>query len=58
MSSAELNEILAVVIPNTDESAEVFAENARRLLKAELGDSASLPACQRYINDVMMYQSF
>lgn len=53
MSSAELNEILAVVIPNTDESAEVFAENARRLLKAvilELGDSASLPACQRYIN--------
>ncbi|MDN5642971.1 MAG: type IV secretion system DNA-binding domain-containing protein, partial [Acinetobacter sp.] len=53
MSSAELNEILAVVIPNTDEGTEVFAENARRLLKAvilELGDSASLPACQRYIN--------
>ncbi|WP_335950153.1 type IV secretory system conjugative DNA transfer family protein [Acinetobacter bereziniae] len=53
MSSAELNEILAVVIPNTDESAEVFAENARRLLKAvimELGDKASLPECQRYIN--------
>ncbi|MDU5773848.1 MAG: type IV secretion system DNA-binding domain-containing protein [Acinetobacter sp.] len=53
MSSAELNEILAVVIPNTDESAEVFAENARRLLKAvimELGKGASLPACQRYIN--------
>lgn len=53
MSSAELNEILSVVIPNKDDGAEVFAENARRLLKAvilELGDKASLPACQRYIN--------
>lgn len=52
-SSAELNEILAVLIPNLDDSAEVFAENARRLLKAvviELGERASLSACQRFIN--------
>lgn len=54
-SAAELNEILAVIIPNNDASAEVFVENARRLLKAvilHLGSSASLPACQSYINNM------
>lgn len=53
MSSTELNEILSILIPNTDESAEVFAENARRLLKAiilELGEKASLVAVQTYVN--------
>jgi hypothetical protein len=54
ISSAELNEILSVLIPSGEESAEVFAENARRLLKAvvlELGENASLHNCQRYINN-------
>lgn len=53
-SSADINEILTVIIPTLDPSAEVFAENARRLLKAviiELGDKASLSTCQRYINN-------
>lgn len=52
-STAELNEILAVIIPEGEASAQVFVENARRLLKAvilELGERASLPECQRYIN--------
>ncbi|QHI24744.1 type IV secretory system conjugative DNA transfer family protein (plasmid) [Acinetobacter haemolyticus] len=52
-SSAELNEILSVIIPYTDDSSEVFAENARRLLKAvllELGEEASLPNAQKFIN--------
>lgn len=52
-SSAELNEILSVIIPYVDDSSEVFAENARRLLKAvllELGEEASLPNAQKFIN--------
>lgn len=53
ISSAELNEILSVIIPYVDDSSEVFAENARRLLKAvllELGAEASLPSAQKFIN--------
>lgn len=52
-NSAELNEILSVFIPYVDDSSEVFAENARRLLKAvllELGEDASLPNAQKFIN--------
>lgn len=52
-SSSEINEILSVIIPYTDDSAEVFAENARRLLKAvllELGEKASLPEARKFIN--------
>ncbi len=52
-NSAELNEILSVFIPYVDDSSEVFAENARRLLKAvllELGEEASLPNAQKFIN--------
>lgn len=53
-SAAEITEILNVIIPKGDESAEVFAENARRLLLAvllELDDKASLPNAQEFINE-------
>lgn len=52
-SSSEINEILSVIIPYVDDSSEVFAENARRLLKAvllELGEKASLPNARKFIN--------
>ena len=52
--SAEFNEVLNIIIPDSDSSdAKVFNDNARRLLKAvliELGPKASLPNAQRFIN--------
>ena len=52
--SAEFNEVLNIIIPDTDSAdAKVFNDNARRLLKAvliELGPKASLPNAQRFIN--------
>lgn len=54
-SSAELNEILCIIIVDDSAEARVFNDNARRLLKAvllELGDLASLPAAQNFINSM------
>lgn len=51
--SAEMNEILAVIIQDDSPETAVFTDTARRLLKAvliELGDKASLPNAQRFIN--------
>ena len=51
--SAEMNEILAVIIQDDSPDTAVFTDTARRLLKAvliELGDKASLPNAQRFIN--------
>lgn len=54
--SAEFNEVLNIIIPDSDSSdAKVFNDNARRLLKAvliELGSQASLPNAQRFINSM------
>ncbi len=54
--SAEFNEILNIIIADTDSAdAKVFNDNARRLLKAvllELGNKASLPNAQRFINSM------
>jgi hypothetical protein len=54
--SAEFNEVLNIIIPDTDSAdAKVFNNNARRLLKAvliELGAQASLPNAQRFINSM------
>lgn len=54
--SAEFNEVLNIIIPDSDSSdAKVFNDNARRLLKAvliELGPQASLPNAQRFINSM------
>ncbi|WP_307880247.1 type IV secretion system DNA-binding domain-containing protein [Acinetobacter seifertii] len=60
-SSAELNEILSVIIPYVDDSSEVFAENARRLLKAvllELGEEASLPNAQNSLTPKIILLTF
>ncbi|MCL4770477.1 MAG: type IV secretion system DNA-binding domain-containing protein [Burkholderiaceae bacterium] len=49
---ADLNEVLAVIIPPGEGDGAVFADNARRLLKAvlaHLGERASLPAARDYI---------
>lgn len=54
-SSAELNEILSIIIVDENADARVFNDNARRLLKAvllELGENASLPAAQDFINSM------
>lgn len=54
--SSELNEILNIIIADTDSAdAKFFNDNARRLLKAvliELGSQASLPNAQRFINSM------
>lgn len=54
--SAEFNEVLNIIIPDTDSAeSKVFNDNARRLLKAiliELGSQASLPNAQRFINSM------
>jgi len=54
--SAEFNEVLNIIVPDTDSAdAKVFNNNARRLLKAvliELRDQASLPNAQRFINSM------
>lgn len=54
--SAEFNEVLNIIVPDTDSAdAKVFNDNARRLLKAvliELGPKASLPNAQRFINSM------
>lgn len=52
---SEFNEVLNIIIPDTDSDAKVFNDNARRLLKAiliELGSQASLPNAQRFINSM------
>jgi type IV secretory pathway TraG/TraD family ATPase VirD4 len=49
---ADLNEVLAVIIPPGEGDGAVFADNARRLLKAvlaHLGERASLPAARDFI---------
>ena len=49
---ADLNEVLSVIIPPGDGDGAVFADNARRLLKAvlaHLGELASLPAARDFI---------
>lgn len=55
-NSAEFNEVLNIIVPDTDSAdAKVFNDNARRLLKAvliELGSQASLPNAQRFINSM------
>lgn len=52
--SSELNEILNIIIPDAQsDDSNVFSDNARRLLKAvliELGEKASLPQAQKFIN--------
>lgn len=51
--TAELNEVLSIIIKDESGETAVFSENARRLLKAvlmELGDQASLSSAQSYIN--------
>lgn len=51
--SSELNEILNILMVSNGGDGEVFIKHARRLLKAvlmHLGDDASLPAAQVYIN--------
>ena len=53
--SAELNEILNIIIQDDNTETSVFNDNARRLLKAvliELGDKASLSNAQKYINSM------
>lgn len=54
--SAEFNEVLNIIVPDTDSAdAKVFNDNARRLLKAvliELGPKASLPNAQHFINSM------
>lgn len=53
--SAELNEILNIIIQDDSAETSVFNDNARRLLKAvliELGDKASLSNAQKYINSM------
>ena len=54
--SAEFNEVLNIIVPDTDSAdSKVFNDNARRLLKAvliELGPQASLPNAQRFINSM------
>lgn len=49
---ADLNEILAVIIPLGEGDSAVFNDNARRLLKAvlsHLGEGASLPGARDFI---------
>lgn len=49
---ADLNEVLAVIIPLGEGDNAAFADTARRLLKAvllHLGDQASLPAARDFI---------
>ena len=49
---ADLNEVLAVIIPPGEGDGAVFSDNARRLLKAvlaHLGERASLPAARDFI---------
>ena len=49
---ADLNEVLSVIIPPGEGDGAVFADNARRLLKAvlaHLGTDASLPAARDFI---------
>lgn len=53
--SAELNEVLSILIQDDSAETSVFNDNARRLLKAvllELGKDASLSNAQRYINSM------
>lgn len=54
--SAEFNEVLNIIVPDAqNDDASVFNDNARRLLKAvlmELGDKASLPNAQRFVNSM------
>lgn len=53
--SAELNEILSIIIKDDTADAVVFNDLARRILKAvliELGDNASLVNAQNYINSM------
>lgn len=53
--SAELNEVLSIIIQDDNVETSVFNDNARRLLKAvliELGDKASLSNAQKYINSM------
>ena len=53
--SAELNEVLNIIIQDDNVETSVFNDNARRLLKAvliELGDKASLSNAQKYINSM------
>lgn len=51
---ADLNEVLSVIIPAGEGDSAVFADNARRLLKAvmsHLDKAASLPAARDFIMD-------
>lgn len=53
--SAELNEILSIIIKDDTADSVVFNDLARRILKAiliELGDKASLVNAQNYINSM------
>ena len=53
--SAELNEILNIIIKDDTAESVVFNDLARRILKAvliELGDKASLVSAQNYINSM------
>lgn len=53
--SAELNEILSIIIKDDTADSVVFNDLARRILKAvliELGDKASLINAQNYINSM------
>lgn len=53
--SAELNEILSIIIKDDNADSVVFNDLARRILKAvliELGDKASLINAQNYINSM------
>jgi len=53
--SAELNEILSIIIKDDTADSVVFNDLARRILKAvliELGDKASLLSAQNYINSM------
>ena len=53
--SAELNEILSIIIKDDTAESVVFNDLARRILKAvliELGDKASLVNAQNYINSM------
>ena len=51
-NDADMNEVLAVVIPPGEGETAVFNDNARRMLKAvlsHLGDAASLPAARDFM---------
>lgn len=51
-NDADLNEVLAVILPVGEGDSAVFNDNARRLLKAvmaHLGTNASLPAARDFI---------